>query len=116
VLRLASDEDLDARVVRGLLERRPDYDIVDVREAGLGAAPDPEVLEWAAAEGRVLLTHDRNTMTRHAYDRVRAGQAMPGVLLISRDMPIGQAIDELLLMLECGEPGEWEGLVTYFPL
>jgi hypothetical protein len=28
----------------------------------------------------VLLTHDVSTMTRHAYDRVRAGKAMPGAV------------------------------------
>ena len=56
--------------------------------------PDPMVLEWAAARGLVLLTHDRKTIPPFAYARVAAGLPMPGVFLVSDDMPIGQAIDE----------------------
>jgi predicted nuclease of predicted toxin-antitoxin system len=37
----------------------------------LADAGDPEVLAWAASEGRVVLTHDVRTMTRFAYDRGR---------------------------------------------
>lgn len=44
-----------------------------VQDAGLSGSDDPTVLEWAAQEGRVLLTHDVATITHHAYERVRAG-------------------------------------------
>lgn len=78
--------------------------------------PDPEVLDWAAREGRVLLTHDRNTVPSFAYDRIRAGHAMPGVFLVNDGMPVGQAIDELLLAVECLAPEECQGSVRFFPL
>jgi predicted nuclease of predicted toxin-antitoxin system len=38
--------------------RRAGHDIVHLREQGLQRLPDPEPLEEARAEGRVLLTHD----------------------------------------------------------
>jgi hypothetical protein len=47
------------------------------------------VLEWAAQEGRVLLTHDVATITHHAYERVRAGKPMPGVFEVDRGLPLG---------------------------
>ena len=77
---------------------------------------DPTVLEWAAQEERVLLTHDVTTMTRYAYERVQEGRLMPGVFEVSRAVPIGRAIEDLLLLAECSLDGELEGQVRYLPL
>jgi hypothetical protein len=115
-MRLAVDENFNNDILRGLLRRNPDLDVVRVRDAGLSGADDPTVLEWAAQEGRVLLTHDVGTITRYAYERVQAGQAMPGVFEVSRSVPIGLAIEDLLLIAECSLDGEWEGQVRYLPL
>ncbi len=71
MLRFAADENFNNDIVRGLRRRKPDLDILRVQEAGLSGAVDPDVLEWAAREGRVLLTHDVATMTRYAYERLR---------------------------------------------
>jgi hypothetical protein len=116
VLKLVSDENFNGDILRGLYRRRPDLDVVRVQDIGLSATPDPDVLAWAAAEGRILLTHDRDTLPNFAYDRVRAGQAMPGVFLVSDRMPVGQAIDEILLAVECLAPEECKDFVRFFPL
>lgn len=42
--------------------------------------------------GRILLTHDVHTMTKYAYDRIRAGLPMPGMIEVREDLAIGQAI------------------------
>jgi predicted nuclease of predicted toxin-antitoxin system len=116
VLRLVSDENFDGDILRGLYRRRPDLDFVRVQDVGLSATPDPDLLAWAAVEGRILLTHDRDTMPNFAYDRVRAGQPMPGVFLVSDLMPIGHAIEEILLAVVCLPPDECKDLVRFFPL
>ena len=116
MLRLAADENLNNDIIRGLLRRQPGLDIVRVQDAGLSGADDPTVLEWAAQEGRVLLTHDISTITRYAYERVQAGQPMPGVFEISRAVPMGQAIEDILLLAECSLDDEWEGQVRYLLL
>jgi len=48
VLLLAADENSNNDIVRGLLRRKPDLDIVRIQDAGLSGADDPTVLEWAA--------------------------------------------------------------------
>jgi len=116
VLRLAADENFNNDIVRGLLRRRPDLDIARIQDLGLSGADDPDVLEWAAQEGRVLLTHDVSTITRYAYERVKDGKPMPGVFEAARSVPIGRAIDDLLILAECSDEGEWEGQVRYLPL
>lgn len=87
-----------------------------IQDAGLSGADDPTVLEWAANEGRVLLTHDVSTITRYAYERVKTGKSMPGVFEVSRQAAIGVVIDDILLLAECSLEGEWEGQVRYLPL
>jgi hypothetical protein len=116
MLRLAADENLNNSIVRGLLRRQPELDIVRIQDVGLSGADDPTVLEWAAKEGRVLLTHDVSTITKYAYERVRAGQPMPGVFEVGRNVPIGRAIEDILLLAEYSFDNEWEGQVRYLPL
>jgi hypothetical protein len=116
MLQLAADENFNYDIVRGLLRRRPDLDIVRVQDIGLSGANDPSVLEWAAQENRILLTHDVTTMTKYAYERARAGKRMPGVFEVSREAPIGAVIEDVLLLAECSLEGEWEGQVRYLPL
>ena len=116
MIRLVTDENFDGDILRALRRRLPVLDIVRAQDEGLTATPDSTILAWAAAEGRIVLTHDRDTMPNFAYDRVRAGQSMPGVFLVSDLMPKGQAIEELLLAIQCLSPDECEGFVTYFPL
>lgn len=106
MLGLAADENFNNDIVRGLLRRRPDLNILRVQNAGLSGASDPEVLAWAAQEGRILLTHDVSTITRHAYARVQAGLRMPGVFQIGRDIPIGVAIEDVLLLAEYSREGD----------
>jgi len=116
MLRLAADENFNNNIIRGLLRRQPDLDIVRVQDVGLSGADDPTVLEWAAQEGRVLLTHDVSTITKYAYERVRAGQPMSGVFEVSRNIPISRVLDDILLLAEYSLDGEWESQVRYLPL
>jgi hypothetical protein len=116
MLLLTADENFNNDIVRGLLRRKPELDIVRVQDVGLSGADDPTILEWAAQERRVLLTHDVSTITRYAYDRVQAGKSMPGVFEVSRNVPIGIAIEDILLLAEYSLNDEWEGQVRYLPL
>lgn len=116
MLRFAADENFNMHIVSGVLRRVPDADIVRVQDAGLEGVDDPVVLEWAAREGRVLLTHDANTLTAFAYERIAQGLSMPGVFEVSLKVPIVVAIQEILLLAECSLEGEWEGQVNYLPL
>ncbi len=116
MIRLAADENFNGLIVRGLLRRNPNLDILRVQDTEVSEADDPVVLEWAAREGRVLITHDVNTIPRFAYERILAGKPMPGVFEVSDSLPVGQAIEDLLLLAECSEEGEWEGQIRYIPL
>jgi hypothetical protein len=116
MLRLAADENLTNGIIRGLVRRDVQADIARVQDAGLLGADDSRVLAWAAAEGRILVTHDSRTIPRYAGRRIDVGLPMPGVFVVPRSISVGQAIEDLLLLCECSSAAEWQGLVIYLPL
>lgn len=115
-LRFLVDEDFDNDIVRGVLRRSPGLDLVRVQDVDLSGSEDPVILDWAARENRIVLSHDVSTMTKFAGDRVSQGLAMPGLFAVSQSLPIGKAIEEILILAECSVEGEWEGQVRYLPL
>lgn len=115
MVRLLADEGFHGGATDGLLAHRPELDLVRVQDVGLAGADDPTVLAWAAANDRILLTHDAATIPAHAYDRVRAGEPMPGVF-VANGMTVGDIIDEVLFIDDAGAAGEWAGQVVFLPL
>jgi predicted nuclease of predicted toxin-antitoxin system len=55
-VKLLLDANLSPEIARLLKEA--EHDAIHVSEVGLLSAPDPEIMEAAAREGRVLLTAD----------------------------------------------------------
>lgn len=116
MLRLASDADVNGDIIRGLRRRQPNIDLVRAQDALAQGTADPEVLAWAAAEIRVLITNDRQTMVGFAYQRVSAGEAVPGLIATTNDQSIGQAINDILLIAEFMPEEEIrEQVVVYLP-
>jgi len=116
MLRLLIDHDLDHVILRGLLQRIPDLDAITAFEAGLSDAPDPELLAWAAKEGRVIVTHDHRTMPHHAADLMEAGETIAGVIIIPRRLAIRRVLDDLEMIVSCSEVSEWWNIVQRLPL
>ena len=71
MIRLLADENFHGDVLRGILRVEPQLDVVRVQDTPLYRATDQVLLEWAAKDNRILLTHDVRTMTKYAYDRIR---------------------------------------------
>ena len=109
------DEDLNGRIVRGVRRRIPDLDSTTVKEADLPEASDPAVLDWAASQGRIVITHDHRTMRPCAEDRLKAGRAMAGLILVPQTAALGQVIDDLVLVAEASTAEEWEGTILFLP-
>jgi hypothetical protein len=116
VLRWPADENFNNDIVRALLRRRTEIDIVRAQDAGTDGCRRRSVLAWAAEQERVWLTHDVSTITAHAYHHVMKGEAMPGVLEVSCDAWMCAVVDDILLLTECSSPAEGEGQVRYLPL
>lgn len=110
------DENFNGKIARGLRARNPDIDIVRVQDTEISGAYDPIVLEWAAKEGRILLTHDLDTMTKYAHERIEKGLPLAGVIFVRDTLPIAQVINDLLTIVGASEAREWENRTEFLPL
>ncbi len=115
-VRFLADEDVRADIIQGLRSREPAVDILDVKSAGLRGSKDPVLLELAAEQDRILITHDRNTMTGHFYERVAAGKSGPGLFIVPKwPSTVGQVIESLLLVWAASQAQEWRNQIVYLP-
>ena len=114
-VRFLADANLDQDIVAGILRREPEVDF----ELPQGIIPegmkDPEVLAVAASLGRILVTHDVRTMPRHFGGFINDGKC-PGLILVPASMPLGQAIEDILLIWHASEAEEWTNLFRRLPL
>ena len=106
-IRYHLDEDVDPAIAEGL--RRRGIEVTTSQEVGLLGAPDPVQLAHAAAQGRVLFTHDDDHLKLNAQGVEHAGMAYCHRLRRS----LGQIIDALTLLWELAEPEELVNRVEY---
>ena len=116
MLSVLTDENFSGHITQGLLRRLPDLNLLRVQDAGLMGADDSDVLDAAASQDRILLTHDGKTMPNYAYDRIAAGEPMSGLIVASQSLRLGTVIDELAVVVECSNSEEWQGQIVYLPL
>jgi hypothetical protein len=117
MLRLVSDENAKGPVVNGLLLHGPGLDLVRVVDVGLGGASDERILDWAATEGRVALTSERNTLIGFARQRQKNRQPMPGVFALTGSGTVRETIDDVLMAANCYSEEEMTVLgVIYIPV
>ena len=116
-VRFQADNDLRRDIVTATLRRERKIDFKTAQDAGLEGLDDEQVLARAAAEGRVLVTHDKRTMRHHLEQFLRAGHRSPGVLVVvPQDAPLILVVDSLELIWAASEPEEWENVMTFIPL
>lgn len=116
MLRLLADENFNGRILRALRRQIPDLDVVRMQDTPLSGTDDPTLLHFAATEGRIVLTHDVETLVGYAWERVRSGVPMPGVIVALTDRPIGQVIEDLEVLLLASQSEELEAQIRFLPL
>ena len=115
-MRLLFDEDLNHNIIRGLVRRIEALDYKTVLDLGLEGREDAEVLEAAASEHRLLVSHDVTSMT--VAFRGRAAEASPsfGLVLVPQSLPLGDAIDQLELICVASTNDDWLGVIEFLPI
>ncbi len=116
MLQFLSDEDFNGDITRGVLKRAEVIDWVRAQDVGLSNKDDSVLLAWAAEHGRMVVSHDVNTLIGHAVRRIENGEKMPGVVIVSQQLPTKRAIEDLVYIAACGRHEDFENLVTFLPL
>jgi len=114
-VRFQADADLNQIIVAATLRRAREIDFRTASAAGLGRLSDLEVLDLAARDGRVLVTHDSKTMPKHFAEFIESHDS-PGVILVPQHLPVAAAVDDLLLIWTVTEAEEWMNRICYLPI
>lgn len=114
--RFLADHDLNEHIVIGVLRREPVVEFIRARDVGYDSRPDLEVLEYAASERLIIVSHDVNTMPAAAYDRMKNGNEVAGLLMVPQRSPVSMIIEDILMVWSASEAEEWRGQVQFLPL
>lgn len=105
--RFLADHDLNEHVVAGVLRAKPTIEIVRARDVNLAERSDGEILEYAGSRRWLVVSHDVNTMTQIAVERIQHHLPMPGLILVQQSQPVASVIEELVLIWSASEFEEW---------
>jgi predicted nuclease of predicted toxin-antitoxin system len=109
------DENIETAILIALRAACPDQEFIRVQDTEFSGADDVTLLAEAAPRGVVIITHDKQTLVDFAYDRIRAGLAMPGVIAL-KVIPVGVAVRHLSFLIGTSSPADFDHLVWYIPL
>jgi hypothetical protein len=115
LIRFQADADLRNGIVKAVRLREPSIDFASAADSQLHGVADPEVLEIAANDSRILITHDRRTMIDHFRARLAEGKSSPGVFLVTQSESTGQIVEAIVMVWAASEPQDWENQVRYLP-
>ncbi len=76
---------------------------------------DPAILLWAEAQDRILVSHDRGTLSTHLADHLSAGHGSPGIFLLRSPWTIPEIVEFLVDAAYASKRDEWRNQVTYIP-
>ena len=114
-IRFQADNDINEIILKAVWQLEPTIDIHTATEAGIVGLPDDQVLAKAAANNRLLISHDRKTMPRH-FGRFITHTDSPGLLIVPQKLPVAFVAEELLLVWLASEPEEWRNRIRSMPL
>src|SRR5690349_16492792 len=114
--KILADQNFTGAILEGLRLHLPELDIVRTEDLGIKRFRDEQILEWAAENERLILTHDAKTFVRAAYERLAAGMNFSGVVLVPASLSIGSAVDELIILIDCTSDEELHNRVIRLPL
>ena len=113
--RFQADADFNHKIVVGLRRKEPAVDIFNAHEGGVVGVSDTDVLNLAAESARILLSHDRKTMPS-CFNRFRETRSSPGIIIVSQNLDIGAAIEDLLLIWAATDAEEWAERIGFVPV
>ncbi len=105
-------------IKRQLLKKNSEIRVYAVGDPGCPpkSTLDPDILVWCEENACLLVTHNRTSMPPHLAAHLAQGRQIPGILILSERMSVGETIEELLLIAEEGLPSAYEDCITYLPV
>jgi hypothetical protein len=109
-LRLFLDEDVHLALAGAL--RKRGYDARHTGEDGRFGMPDKDQLEFAAGQGRCLMTFNVGDFVQLHNLWLHSGRWHAGII-VSRQLPVGESLRRLLVLLQHEDAASMRGLLRF---
>ncbi len=114
-IKFQADEDLNQNIISAVLRINSKIDFQTATNADLKGLTDKQVLEFAANQKRILISHDQRTMPNHFAEFITKNKSY-GVLIVSKKLPIIEVSENIILIWEVFTDGEWINRIAFIPL
>ena len=114
-IRFQADADLNQLLVSAVLRREPKINFQTAFQAKLANLDDPQVLQFAAVEQRILVTHDRRTMPYHFAKFIKESTSS-GVIIVSQQISVYQFVEDIILIWSATEMDDWINRIAALPI
>jgi hypothetical protein len=114
-IKFQADEDLNENIVNAVIRIEPKIDFQTAIKANLKGFTDQQVLELAANQKRILVSHDHRTIPTH-FGRFITHSTSYGVLIISKNLSVIETAKNLVLIWAVFSSHEWINRIAYLPL
>jgi len=114
-IRFQADADLNQIIVSAVTRRAPTIDFRTATAAGLAGMKDEDVLAVTTRDGRILVSHDQATMPRHFGEFIRSHRS-PGLIVVPQHLPLGEVVDDLILIWTATQAEEWTDRIAFLPV
>lgn len=108
--RLFLDEDVHFALAHAL--RKRGYDAKHTGEEARLGSTDKQQLEFAASEGRCLMTFNVGHFVQLHNSWVQSGREHAGII-VSKQLPIGESLRRLLALLQHETAGSLKGQLRF---
>jgi len=115
LIRFQADADIRQQIVLAVRRLEHSIDFASAADSKLIGTADPHILDFAAREGRVLVTHDRRTMIEHFRNHLEQAKLSPGVFLVSQFAATNAVAEALVMVWSASEITDWENQLRHLP-
>lgn len=115
-VRLLADENLNRVLVTATARLEPSLEFLVAIEVGLASQPDPVVLDYAAQNSLIVVTHDVRTMIAFAQERMARGEPTPGLFVVSQEDSPREIAESLVFIWASTPAEEWQSQIVFLPI
>ena len=92
-------------------------DVVRVGDEGMPSysTADDELLAWAAAHDRIIVSLDERSLPAEVARRRESGQNSPGIIFLRKNLPTGLVVELLELVAFATDRDEWADACRWLP-
>ena len=120
MLRLLLDENMRAESLWSAIQTVVEMSPFDIVRVGDEAGPplgidDAHLLDWAAAEQRLLVSCDKRTLPSHLRNLLASGRRSPGIVFMTKQLVLSEMVEYLQLIATTTSADEWADTYRFIP-